>query len=128
MNDFFDSGEDSSRLNRRASQVKEILLDPDGGALQDLLPDIDKLSFQICPWRGRFRHNRLSFWGSRLRTADRPFFSKRAVTLSRLTVKRQLYFSCPKGQYWLVADGFYYSVVMSHFILSLLQNPEYLGQ
>ena len=52
MDDLFDSCKDADRLNRSTSQFEKILPYPDGGALEYLLPNTNKLSFQIGPWRG----------------------------------------------------------------------------
>src|ERR1700722_17645072 len=54
VKNFFDPCEDVGHLNRSASQVEEVILYPYGRALQHILPDAGKLSFQICSGRNVF--------------------------------------------------------------------------
>ena len=51
---LFYPGEDFSGLHRGAAQVEKVVLHPNRSAVQHLLPDPDKLSFQVCSCRNRF--------------------------------------------------------------------------
>jgi hypothetical protein len=81
--------------------------------VEHFLPNADKLSFQIGTGRDgswvemRVGHDLLSFIDLLVKPANPVFYSNWGVTLSRLTGKELLYFSCPMGQYWLVVERHY---------------------
>ena len=76
MNNFFDFGEHANCLEGGAAQVEEVLLNPYRRAPKYLLPDADKLFFQICSGGGGVEHGRPSLWWFRWHRAGQLFLQE----------------------------------------------------